>query len=90
MDRLGCLFVDYRGGVPACSGFEVFELLRKLMHGLMLGGYIGEPPGWLSGWSRWLGGYVPSGLISTCEVVTVGWGGALQWCGQWMDRKEWE
>jgi hypothetical protein len=41
LDRYGTMFVDYRGSVPACAGFEMFEMLRKLVHGLLLGAFIG-------------------------------------------------
>ena len=40
--RFGTFFVDYRGSVPACAGFEVFDAARKLVHGLLVGAWIGE------------------------------------------------
>jgi hypothetical protein len=45
LDRFGGLIVDYRGSVPACAGFEVLESARKMVHGLMVGAWMGERPG---------------------------------------------
>jgi hypothetical protein len=42
LDRYGTLFVDFRGEVPACAGFEMFEMLRKLLHGLLVGAFVGR------------------------------------------------